>query len=87
METKPFFSELTSIRPGNDLYSGWLDYTLSLTRSDIEEIVQNGLKHQALALRSMIRELIAGEPIPNSLIKKLERLVVATQQNADVIRH
>ena len=87
MDTKPFFSELTSIRPGNNLYAGWLDYVLSLTRLDIEEIVQNGLKHQALALRSMIRELIAGEPTPTSLIKKLEKLVVATQRNADRIRH
>ena len=87
MEAKPFFNELVSLRPGNDLYAGWLDYTLSLTNSDIQEIIQNGLKHQALALRAMVRELIAGEPIPTSLVKKLERLVVATQQNADTIRH
>ena len=87
MDDEPFFDELVSLRPGNDLYAGWLDYTLSLTRSDIEEIAQNGLKHQALALRAMIRELIAGEPIPNSLVKKLERLIVATRRNADAIRH
>jgi len=87
MHGEPFFSELTTIRPGNDLYAGWLDYTLSLTDADIQEIVNNGLKHQALALRGMIRELVAGEPVPNSLIKKLERLVVATQKNADAIRH
>jgi len=86
MDARPFFYELTSIRPGNDLYAGWLDYVLSLTRSDIEEIIQNGLKHQALALRAMIRELIAGEPVPTSLIKKLERLVIATQRSADSIR-
>ena len=84
---KPFFHELASIKPGNNLYAGLLDYVLSLTKADIEEIVQNGLKHQALALRSMIRELIAGEPVSTSLMKKLERLVVATQQNADAIRH
>lgn len=87
MEGKPFFDELMSLRPGNDLYTGWLDYVLSLTSTDIREIVQNGLKHQALALRAMVRELIAGQPIPTSLMKKLERLVVATQQNADAIRH
>jgi len=86
MGPKPFFNELISLRPGNDLYAGWLDYALSLTHSDIEEIVQNGLKHQALALRAMVRELIAGETVPTTLVKKLERLIVATKQNADAIR-
>jgi hypothetical protein len=75
-----------TLKPGNDLYTGWLDYILSLSDEDIKEIVQNGLKHQALALRNMIRELIAGEPVQKSLVKKLEKLVILTNKNADLIR-
>jgi hypothetical protein len=81
-----FFDELELIKAGNVLYQGWLDYVLSFTKSDIREIIENGLTYQANGLRSMIRELVAGQAIPETLHRKLDIILVATRRKADQLR-
>jgi hypothetical protein len=81
-----FFDELKLIKAGNVLYQGWLDYALSFTKSDIREIIENGLTYQANSLRSMIRELVAGQVIPETLHRKLDIILVATRRKADQLR-
>jgi hypothetical protein len=81
-----FFNELEIVKAGNSLYQGWLDYALSLTKSDIREMVENGMTYQADSLRSMIRELIAGQPVSKSLHRKLDMILVVTRRKADRLR-
>jgi hypothetical protein len=83
---KPFFEELELVKAGNTLYQGWLDYALSFTKSDIREIIENGLTYQADGLRSMIRELIAGQPVPKTLHRKLDIILVTARQKANRLR-
>ncbi len=83
---KPFFHELANIKVSNRLYNGWLEYILSLTREDVLDIVDNGFTYQANALRSMVREVIAGQPIPGTLPKKLDTIVIAAQKAARSLR-
>jgi hypothetical protein len=81
-----FFKELKTVKAGNALYQNWLDYTLSLTKSDIREIVKNGMTYQADGLRSMIRELIAGQPVPKTLHRKLDLILVISRKKANELR-
>jgi hypothetical protein len=83
---EPFFKELEIVKPGNVLYKNWLDYALSLTKDDIREIVENGMTYQADSLRSMIRELIAGQPVPKTLHKKLDLILVISRKSANSLR-
>ena len=81
-----FFDELETVKAGNALYRGWLDYALSLTKSDIREIIENGLTYQASSLRSMLRELVAGQPVPGTLHRKLDIILVAARRKANQLR-
>ena len=83
---EPFFDELISVKAGNSLYESWLKYALSLTKADIKEIVESGMTYQADALRTMIREVIAGQRIPYTLGKKLDLIVIATRKAATSLR-
>ena len=82
MKGQPFLRELANIQTGNSLYTSWLDYALSLSREDVLEIVEGGLTYQAEALRSMVREIIANQPIPTRVIKKLDLIVLGARKNA-----
>jgi len=84
--SKPYLYELSQLDPGNELYSNWMSYALSLTKGDILIIVKNGLTYQAESLRSMVREIIGGGAVRPSLIKKLDAIVLATKRHADTIR-
>lgn len=81
-----FFTELKLVKAGNTLYENWLEYALSLTKDDIREIVENGMIYQADSLRSMIREIIAGQPIPKTLQRKLDLIVVIARRTANSLR-
>jgi len=81
-----FFEELELVKAGNTLYQGWLNYALSLTKDDIREIIENGLTYQADSLRSMIREVIAGQPIPKTLHRKLDIILVSARRKANHLR-
>ena len=81
-----FFEELKVIKAGNTLYQNWLDYALSLTKSDVREIIENGMTYQADSLRSMIRELIAGQPVPKTLHRKLDIILVVARRKANELR-
>ena len=83
---EPYFDELIAVKAGNSLYESWLKYALSLTKEDIREIVDDGMSYQADALRSMVREIIAGQKIPFSLKKKLDLIVVAARKTASSLR-
>lgn len=83
---EPFLKELSSMQPGNELYARWLEYALTLTKSDIHIIVRNGLTYQAESLKSMIKEIIGGGVVPPTLLKKLDLIVLATKKYADNIR-
>jgi len=83
---EPFLHELTYLKVGNRLYAGWLDYALSLTRDDVLDIVDNGLTYQAEALRSMVREIIAGQRVPTKLIKKIDTIVLLSRQKSQELR-
>jgi hypothetical protein len=86
MMSKPFLSELVNIRPGNQLYVEWTKYALSLTREDMSNMVERGLTYQARALKDMVSEMIAGGAAPQSLFRKLDTLVVATERSAGQLR-
>ena len=81
-----FFEELKTVKAGNALYQNWLDYALSLTKSDIRDLIENGMTYQAASLRSMIRELIAGQPVPETLHRKLDIILVVARRKADQLR-
>jgi hypothetical protein len=83
---EPFFEELKLVKAGNTLYEHWLEYALSLTKDDIRDIVENGMTYQADALRSMVREIIAGQPIPETLQKKLDLILVISRRTANSLR-
>lgn len=83
---QPYLKELVAIRPGNDLYARWVKYGLTLSEQDIELIIDNGLIHQAQALESMMKEIVAGGAMPPSLARKLRLIVIATQEKANGIR-
>jgi hypothetical protein len=83
---EPFFDELKLVKAGNTLYQEWQDYVLSFTKSDIREIIEKGLTYQADGLRSMIRELIAGQPVPKTLYRKLDIILVAARHKANRLR-
>ena len=83
---EPFFDELISVKAGNSLYESWLKYALSLTKEDIKEIIDDGMSYQADALRSMMREIIAGQKVPFSLSRKLDLIVVAAHKTASSLR-
>ena len=82
MKGQPFLRELANIQTGNSLYANWLNYALSLSRDDVLEIVEGGLTYQAEALRSMVREIIANQPIQTRVIKKLDLIVLGARKNA-----
>lgn len=81
-----FFKEIETIKTSNALYQRWIDYVLSLEKSDILYIAENGLTHQAEAINSMIRELIADQPIDKKLISKLDLMIRTTNSYASKIR-
>jgi hypothetical protein len=81
-----FFEELELVKAGNTLYQHWLDYALSFTKEDIREIIENGMTYQADSLRSMIRELIAGQPVSKTLHRKLDIILVAARRQANQLR-
>ena len=83
---KPYLSELVQVRPGNALYVRWLKYALSLTKDDMATIVDNGLTYQAKSLKSMVSEIIAGGAAPESLFRKLDLLILATERSAGNMR-
>lgn len=56
---------------------------MGLSRDDILDIVHNGLTYQAEALRSMIKEIIAGGAAPPHLFQKLDQIVLRTKQYAE----
>lgn len=86
MDQKHFLHELLSMRPGNDLYAAWIKYAAELTDADVKNIVENGLTYQANAIRSMIKEIIAGGIVPPKLLSKLDALVAETEKNARNLR-
>ena len=45
-----------------------------------------GLTHQAYALKSMIKELVANEDAPMTLIEKVDAIVEATGSRAKQVR-
>ena len=81
-----YFEELRLVKAGNTLYEHWLEYALSLTKDDIRAIVEGGMTYQADALRSMIREIIAGQPTSESLQRKLDLILVITRRTANSLR-
>lgn len=83
---KPYLSELIQVRPGNSLYVKWLKYAISLTKEDMANMVDNGLTYQARSLRSMVNEMIAGGAAPESLRRKLDLIVLATERAAGNLR-
>jgi hypothetical protein len=83
---EPIFQELVNVRTKNELYNRWIQYLLSLTMAEIEIIVDNGLTYQADSLRSMIREILAGQPTQLSLLKKVELIYKKTYKQADMLR-
>ena len=83
---RPYLHELAELQSRSDLYSRWIEHALDLTRDDILYIVRNGLTYQAEALRSMIKEIIAGGATSPKLFKKLDLIVLATRRYAEKIR-
>lgn len=83
---KSFFKELESVQAGNALYQSWMDYALSLTKKDIRNIIDNGLTYQASSLRSMIRELVAGQSSNEMLYRKLDIILIAARRKASELR-
>ena len=82
----PFLHELENLQPGNDLYALWIEYALSFTKEDITDLIENGMTYQAEALRSMVREVIAGGISSPELNKKLDLIVIATKRQAGKVR-
>lgn len=83
---KPFFHELVNVRTKSELYSRWVDYLLALTDDDIKEVMESGITHQADALRSMVREVIAGQPVHRSLLEKIDNLYKLTHAQSNVLQ-
>lgn len=83
MNDKSYFYELAALTPKNELYTVWIKYALSYSRDDVLQIVRKGLTHQANGLRSMLREIIAGQRVPKSLLAKIEVISKATKRQAD----
>lgn len=83
---EPFLQELVDFKPSNALYYKWWNYALSLTRDDILLLVRNGLTYQTEALITMIKEIMGGQPMPPTLIKKLSMLRETTNRHADSMR-
>ena len=83
---EPFLGELAQIKAGNALYRNWQQYALALTAEDVQQIIDLGLTHQANALRSMARELIAGQAVPISLLRKLDLIASGARRKATQIR-
>lgn len=83
---RPFLHELQLIKAGNALYKTWLEHALAFTVDDARGMIDDGLTYQANAFRSMVRELIAGQKVPTSLLKKLDVLVISCRRQADALR-
>lgn len=81
-----YFKELDDLKISNALYRRWVDYLLTLKKQDILLIAENGLTHQADALNSMIREIIANQPVDKQLIRKLDLLIRTTNAFANKLR-
>lgn len=84
--SKPFFSELQSVSTSSALYNGWIEYAVGLTTADLMKMVSDGMTHQLRALRSMIREAIAGSDVDRRLFIKLDLLLRAANANAARLR-
>ncbi len=83
---EPIFSELVNVHTKNELYNRWLDYLKGLTKDDIAVIVENGLTYHADAIRGMVREVIAGQQVHNSLLKKIDFIYRKTHLQARRLR-
>jgi hypothetical protein len=83
---EPYFQELTNLSPSNKLYKAWIDYALTLSREDVLTIVRQGLTHQANGLRSMLREIIAGNKVSKRLLAKIEIVATATRKQTEKLR-
>ena len=79
---EPFLHELETLKPSNALYHKWWSYALSLSRDDVLLIIENGLTYQANSLKSMVKELAAGQSVPPTLAKKLDLITSATAKTA-----
>lgn len=79
MDNSSFFHELKLLKVSNNAYQLWVDYALSLSREDVLEMIDNGLIYQIQALDNMIREIIAGQQAPKTLLKKLRVILAATE--------
>lgn len=83
MNDKPYFYELTMLSPKNELYATWVKYALTYSRDDVLQLVRQGLTHQVNGLKSMLREIIAGQKVSKSLLAKIEIISRATKKQAD----
>ena len=81
-----YFNELENVNTGSELYSRWKSYILAMTKEDIKLIVENGLTYQANSLKSMIRELVAGQRVPETLLEKMDSIASATAKTANKLR-
>lgn len=52
----------------------------------MQTIINNGLLYQARSIQSMIKEIVGGGAAPPKLLKKLDMLVMATEQKANQLR-
>lgn len=84
--SEPFFHEIVNIRTKSELYNRWKHYILSIDKSDLDEMINKGLTHQVDALKSMIKEIIAGQPIHRNLLKKLQVLDEKVSISANTLR-
>lgn len=85
-DRESFFDEIRQLQVSNPLYREWADYVVGLSRSDVLGIVRAGLTHQADALRSMLRELVAGAQVPKSLLHKMDVVADAARRRAAILR-
>jgi hypothetical protein len=83
---EPYFNELENVHVDSELYGRWKAYALTLTTEDIETIVKNGLTYQANSLKSMIREIIGGQPVSKTLLDKIDGIASATASKSNTLR-